>query len=148
MIRIAIPPLRERLEDIDALIDMFLHKYAKKLKKPLLGISSKARHLLLSYQWPGNVRELANVIQRAVAMTEHDAIVPEDLILGHQNAERDLMEEAMANNCSLAEMESLYVNRVMELAGGNKTIAAQILDIDRRTLYRKLEETPAQKKKP
>ena len=132
-------------KDIEALYDMFVSLYSSKLKRPIIGTSAEAMRRLLSYEWPGNVRELANVVERAVTLCEHDTIVPEDLILGQPHQQNDPLEVAAVQRRSLADVERTYVRRMVEVAGGNKTLAARILGIDRRTLYRRLDETMAAK---
>lgn len=142
VIRIEIPPLRERREDIDALVDRFLHAAAEKLGRPVLGLSTAALRWLLAYDWPGNVRELANLIERAVVMSDHDSILVEDLVsLTERPGRENLIAEATANGMSLAELERRYIREILDQTGGNKQQAARVLGIDRRTLYRKLEGT-------
>jgi hypothetical protein len=97
--------------------------------------------VLLSYPWPGNVRELENVIERAVALAEGDSIGPADL--PPQVRERrsaDVLQGALQRSLTLAELEREYIHRVLQAEGGNKTRAAQRLGLDRKTLYRKLDE--------
>ena len=79
VIRIEVPPLRERREDIVPLVDLLLGRASKKQSRMMIGVSANAMKQLVTYGWPGNVRELANLIERAVAMTDHDTLVPEDL---------------------------------------------------------------------
>jgi DNA-binding NtrC family response regulator len=96
---------------------------------------------LCTRDWPGNVRELANVIARAVALTEHDAIVLEDVREQHPSgaAGGDLeLAAAAARHVPLAQIELAYVKHVIAAVGGNMAHAARVLGIDRRTLYRKL----------
>jgi len=143
VIRIEIPPLRERPEDIEPLIDQCLNRACRKLNLPIVGISGEAMRWLLAYPWPGNVRELANQIERAVALAEHDAILLEDIRLVSEMGEPPSLGSAAATGTSLADVEKAYIRHVMQATGGNKTRAARVLGIDRRTLYRKLgEEEP------
>ncbi len=135
VINIAIPPLRERREDIDELARHFLAKYAKKLAKPLTDFTAEALELLSGYRWPGNVRELENVIERAVIVCEAGAIGAEDLSISSYDAVAD-----MSVNPSLEEMEKNYILRVLKEAGGNQSKASQLLGIDRKTLYLKLKK--------
>jgi two-component system response regulator AtoC len=136
VVSIYLPPLRERPEDIPLLIDHFLRKYATQNQKPLVHISPEALDLLSKYRWPGNVRELENVIERAVTLTQSGIILPEDL--PHRirvgSAEADL--RVFPGRIPLSEMEKLYIQKVLEETGGNRKKAAEILGIDRRTLYR------------
>jgi DNA-binding NtrC family response regulator len=135
VINIAIPPLRERREDIDELARHFLAKYAKKLAKPLTDFTAEALELLSGYRWPGNVRELENVIERAVIVCEAGAIGAEDLSISSYDAVAD-----MSVNPSLEEMEKNYILRVLKEAGGNQSKTSQRLGIDRKTLYLKLKK--------
>lgn len=136
VVSIYLPPLRERPEDIPLLVDHFLRKYATQDQKPLVHIAPEALDLLTKYRWPGNVRELENVIERAVTLTQSGIILPEDL--PHRirvgSAETDL--RAFPSRIPLSEMEKLYIQKVLEETGGNRKKAAEILGIDRRTLYR------------
>lgn len=141
VVRIEVPPLRERKDDIVPLVDVLLAQVRAKNERPIIGISAPAIRRLVKYSWPGNVRELANVIERAVAMADHDVILPEDLDFpdAGPNATGGL-GVAVDDGLSLEEMERAYVQRVVEAQGGNKAAAARILGITRRTLYRKLGE--------
>ncbi len=147
VIELRIPPLRERREDILLLVDAFLHKLAEAAHKTVRGISESALLLLLDYAWPGNVRELENVIERAVTLARGEKIVPEDLPPAVQGArgERRVIDEAEERTLPLHEMEKEYILRILEKTGGNKYQAAQVLEIDRKTLYRKLAEIQAMK---
>lgn len=94
-----------------------------------------------AYSWPGNVRELANVLERAVALTEHDTILLEDLAQLTQLPNNDsLLNQATTLPMSLADLETAYIRRVLDMTQGNKAQTAKILGIDRGTLYRKLGE--------
>jgi len=141
VIQLHLPPLRGRQEDILALADHFLQRSAGRSAKLVKGWKESARKLLLGYQWPGNVRELENVVERAVALAEGDLIGAEDL--PHVMQERkgqDLLSSAVAQGFTLDQLEREYIERVLDVEGGNKTRAAQRLGMDRKTLYRKLEE--------
>ena len=134
VIKIAMPPLRERVEDIPALVAAFLSRNGSKAD-----ITEEALRWLVHRDWPGNVRELANVVERAVALTDHDAIVLED-VRDQQPApaSNDLLGEAADRQLSLADVERGYIRRILDAQKGNVSRAARILGIDRRTLYRKL----------
>ncbi len=139
VIRIAVPPLRERTDDIPELVRAFLQRRSRGEALPL-GISEDALRWLMRQPWPGNVRELANVIERAVALTEHDTIVLEDVVdVGNtRDAVPDLLAGAVKRRLSLDDVERQYISQVLDDCGGNVSRAARILGIDRRTLYRKL----------
>jgi two-component system, NtrC family, response regulator len=132
--RIDIPPLRERKEDIPALLEYFLgHLY---LDRPPYRISRQAMQCLMSYDWPGNVRELRNVIERGVILAENDLITLQCLPVDIARCLDDSV--GCAPFPSLEKQEKQFIMRVMEYVGGNRTRAAEILGIDRKTLYRKL----------
>jgi DNA-binding NtrC family response regulator len=141
VIHIILPPLRDRAEDILPLAEHFLAQSAERAGKALTGFSLAAVKSLLGYAWPGNVRELSNVVERAVALAEGDHIGASDLPA--QVRERkgaDLVGGAVARGLTLADLEREYITRVLAAEGGNKTRAAQRLGLDRKTLYRKIEE--------
>lgn len=139
VIHLDVPPLRERLSDIDQLVDHLLKNAQIKLRRKIHGISAEAMRWIRAYAWPGNVRELANTLERAVALTEHDTILLEDLAHATQlQADDNLLKRLSNQAMSLADMEIAYIHRVLEMAQGNKAQAAKILGIDRSTLYRKL----------
>jgi two-component system response regulator HydG len=149
VIEVRMPALRERTEDIPLLAVHFIKKYADAMKKRVAGLTEGALALLMDYAWPGNVRELENVIERGVTLTRGEKIVPEDLPQGVRGdaGDRQMIEEAAEKTRSLAEVERAYILRVLEKTAGNKYQAAQILAIDRKTLYRKLDEIEKQRSK-
>ncbi len=141
VIDIELPPLHERREDIPLLVEHFIKKFSQEPKKSVSGVSEEALKALINYAWPGNVRELENAIQRAITLSQHDVILPEDLpapIL--REPEEDLMDKGIRENYTADQVEKEYIRRVLMAVGGNKSRAAQILGFDRKTLYRKLEE--------
>jgi DNA-binding NtrC family response regulator len=141
VIRIEMPPLRERLGDIPELVNALLARASRDGAGPI-GITDDAMRWLARHDWPGNVRELANVVERAVALTDHDTIVLEDVRDLETRVAADptgeLMASAAARQLPLAEVERTYIRRVLDANDGNVSRAARILGIDRRTLYRKL----------
>jgi len=136
VIRIEVPPLRERHEDIVPLVDLFLGRACERQSRSIVGVSAAAMKRLVAYHWPGNVRELANLIERAVVLSEHDTLLPESLDFPKTNGVATLLAHGAAGNIPLEELERAYVRRVLEEHGGNKAGAARVLGIDRRTLYR------------
>lgn len=142
VIEIRLPPLRERKEDIPLLCTMLLHKVASAMGKPPAGIAESALGLLIDYHWPGNVRELENVIERSVTLAPGDIVTVEALpaTIREANGEGRLIEEGIERSLSMEEVERMYIKRILEKTRGNKLQAAQILKIDRKTLYRKLGE--------
>ena len=149
VIQLQLPPLRGRQEDILPLAEHFLLRSARRSSKVVHGWKEGARKLLLGYQWPGNVRELENVVERAVALAEGEFIGVEDLPRNLQERKgQDLLSSAVAQGFTLDQLEREYIERVLDVEGGNKTRAAQRLGLDRKTLYRKLEEYAASPRKP
>lgn len=141
VVRIDVPPLRERRDDIVPLVDVLLARARTKNERPILGISAAAIQRLFKHSWPGNVRELANVIERAVAMTDHDIILPEDIDFPEALPTVPAEPSAVVDEeLSLEEIERAHIQRVVRAQDGNKAAAARILGITRRTLYRKLGE--------
>jgi DNA-binding NtrC family response regulator len=143
VIHMHLPPLRERAEDLLALSEHFLSSCAARAGKEIRGMHEGAKKALLSHTWPGNVRELENVIERAVALCEGGVVRLEDLpgvVLLRRSAEPDTLSSALSRGLTLEALEKEYIQRVLTAEGGNKTRAAQRLGLDRKTLYRKLEE--------
>ena len=135
VITIDIAPLRERGDDILLLIHHFTEGFAKELGKPAPKLSDSALRVLKNYRWPGNVRELQNVLQRLVVMAEDTIIDAPDLpSLMRFSALRET-----GLNRTLAEVEAEHIRNVLAAVDGNKTRAAEILGIDRKTLRKKLE---------
>jgi two-component system response regulator HydG len=134
VVTIGIPPLRERGDDILLVTNYVTKKYAAELGKPIPRFSERALEVLMHYQWPGNVRELENVIQRLIIMSEDELIEVPDL----PSLMRFSALSAPGLNRTLAEVEAEYIGNVLASVNGNKTRAAEILGIDRKTLREKL----------
>ena len=146
VVHIHLPALRDRPEDILRLAEHFLARSATKAGKEVRGFHETARKALLAYRWPGNVRELENVVERAVALAENALVQVEDLpaiVRERRATSEDELGVALARGLTLDELEREYIQRVLAAEGGNKTRAAQRLGLDRKTLYRKLEEYAA-----
>ena len=142
VIDIELPPLRDRREDLPLLAQHFIRKFNGEMKKNISSISESTLKILLNYSWPGNVRELENVIQRAITLTRHETILPEDLpITMIEEKEESLIGKGIREKYTVSQLEKEYIKRVLLEAGGNKSKAAEILGLDRKTLYRKLQET-------
>jgi two-component system response regulator HydG len=142
VLRIEVPPLRARGGDTLLLAQHFLVASAARSGKAVTGISRGAAEKLLAYAWPGNVRELENAIERAVALTQHEQILVEDLperVRDYRRGHVLVASEDPQELVPLETVEQRYIARVMEAVGGNKTLAARALGLDRKTLYRKLE---------
>src|SRR4051812_18353981 len=145
VVSIKMPPLRERREDIDLLIDHFLKEFTTSHDKKVSAISAAARRALRQYNWPGNVRELKNVIESMV-VTDYDGVLDvddltEDLqaISTNVPAERSGGADHLVGK-SLEDIERHYIMQTLKLTGGNREEAARSLGIGERTLYRKLKE--------
>lgn len=140
VVSIHIPPLSERKNDIPILSYYFLKRYAALMKKEVIQLSEEAMDILMNYDFPGNVRELENIIERGVALVNGNTIevahLPEDL--------RTLSIKTFRNKegkiPSLEEYEISYIKWVLKEVGGNKTLASQMLGIDRVSLWRKLKK--------
>jgi DNA-binding NtrC family response regulator len=140
VVSIVIPPLRERREDIPLLAEHFAQKHGRAEGS---AISPEARELLVAHDWPGNVRELENVIARALALNPSGVVLPEDLpdaVRAARPAPAAAPLPDTSDRPTLAELERRYASQVLLETGGNKTRAAEILGIDRKTLYRILGE--------
>lgn len=141
VVQIAIPPLRDRPEDILPLVSHLLKQASRRANKNVQGISARAAKILTTYTWPGNVRELENAIERAIALCLGSEIDISDLpaaIL--QRKSTNFLTDAVIQQYTLAEIEREYILKVLTEEEGNKSRAAQRLGLDRKTLYRKLEE--------
>ena len=141
VIEIEVPPLRARGNDVLLLAHTFLQQFAEKSGKAVVGIAEPAATKLLDYDWPGNVRELRNVLERAVTMTQYDRVIVDDLPARVQQFTRNEFvfgSEDPSNLVSLAELEQRYIVHVLQMVGNNRTRAARLLGLDRKTLYRKL----------
>jgi transcriptional regulator with PAS, ATPase and Fis domain len=142
VINIEMPPLRSRGADILLLAGKFIEHFSSRQKKAITGFSDATAEKLLEYTWPGNVRELRNAMEHAVALTSFDKIVPNDLpekIRIFRNNYILLGAEDPMELISMEEMERRYILHVLETSGGNRSLAARILQVDRKTLYRKLQ---------
>ena len=100
---VTIPPLRARKDDVDALADFFLQRFARELGKPALRISGAARASLRGHDWPGNIRELENCIERAAILCDHNTIEPHDVSLGTSHGAGDALREAVDLSGTLAD---------------------------------------------
>jgi len=141
VVQIHVPPLRARGNDVLLLAQHFVRKFAKRMGKGVAGISSEAAKKLLEYDWPGNVRQLENSMERAVTLTRFEQITVEDLPdrISRYESSRITADVDSEHILTFEELEKRYIERVLKAAQGNKTQAAKLLGVDRRTLYRKLE---------
>jgi DNA-binding NtrC family response regulator len=134
VISIHVPPLRERKEDVPLLAKAFIHRYCLELNKEPVQITSSAMQLLMDYDWPGNVRELENVIERALVIGRGQEIVTDDLPFSR----KELGAEAFPKSLKL--MEKIHIKKILEEMDWNISKAARVLEIDRQTLYNKIEK--------
>ena len=138
VVTITMPPLRERASDIPLLAQHFLEVFARRSGRAIKRLAPESVALLTGYRWPGNVRELEHVIERATALSASETLLPDDFP-PHLREERDRAPRLPADGMTLEDVKRWYVNKVLEESGGNKLRAAELLGIDRRTLYRILE---------
>ena len=149
VIGVELPPLRARGNDVLALSQRFIEQFAARTGKRVVGLSPAAAQRLLTYGWPGNVRELQNCLERAVALTSFEELTVDDLPERVRNYSQP---KAVPENTdpselvTLEEVERRYIHRVLEAVGGSRTLAARVLGVDRKTLYRKLERDDEAKK--
>jgi two-component system, NtrC family, response regulator AtoC len=141
VVTIDLPPLRERISDLPLLFDFFLRRYSSRNNKKL-AVNPEVLPLLQNYPWPGNVRQLENVVERAVTLNTSGVFDVEDLPEDIQRSHRTTLRDKDRSWLTLEQMEEEYIREVLEAAKGNISRAAEILGIDRRTLYRKLEKPP------
>jgi two-component system response regulator HydG len=145
VVSIDVPPLRARSSDVPVLARHMLARIAARGSRPTVELGDEAARKLMDYNWPGNVRELENCIERAVAMCGRGPILVEHLptkIQSYQSERIELDITSVGEMITLEEMERRYVRQVLGSLGGNKTHAARVLGIDRRSLYRRLESPP------
>jgi two-component system, NtrC family, response regulator AtoC len=142
VLRIDVPSLRVRGNDVLFLAQHFLKQYSQQTAKKVVGLSPPVAEKLMAYTWPGNVRELQNCIERAVAFTRFDELTVDDLpekIRDYRSSNVGIPGLAPHEVLTMDEVERRYITRVLKQLDGNKTMAAELLGLDRRTLYRKLE---------
>jgi DNA-binding NtrC family response regulator len=137
VVTIELPPLRERMSDLPLLFDFFLKKYSARRGKTL-AVHPEVPATLQGYSWPGNVRQLENVVERAVALNTSGVFAVEDLPGEILDAPAQPARAAGGPWPTLAQVEDRYIQEVVKAVNGNMSRAAEILGIDRRTLYRRL----------
>lgn len=141
VIELRIPPLRERKEDVPLLADFFLRRFVEKNQKEVSGFSPAALERLCGYDWPGNVRELENAIERAVVLTKSSVITEEDLpqhLVPTEGSTQNTLVFPIGT--PLEEVERRMILETLRYTHGDKRLAAQLLGITTRTIYRRLEE--------
>jgi DNA-binding NtrC family response regulator len=141
VVSINVPPLRERGSDVLKLASHFLQKSADRTTQNVRRLSPAVAERILVYDWPGNVRELENCIERAIALSRFEELTIEDLperIRSYRPDHFVMTADDVEEIISLDELERRYIARALKLLNGNKARAAQLLGVDRRTLYRRL----------
>ncbi|MCU0371826.1 MAG: sigma-54 dependent transcriptional regulator [Ignavibacteria bacterium] len=148
VLTITIPPLRDRTTDIPILVSHFVKKYSELMNKDIKGITDKAYEFLMKYEWPGNVRELENTIERAIVIGKGDHIDIDDLNMSNENNNFKMNESsAEENGNSLNDMEKRYILKVLNDNNWNISKSAEILEIERVTLYNKINKYDLRKNK-
>jgi DNA-binding NtrC family response regulator len=153
VMRLSVPPLRERMEDVPYLTAAFVQEFATRFSKDIRGLTPAAEQALMDWEWPGNVRELRNIIERACLVAEgafltEREVVPRNPMPAHTPVAAG--SGAPEANSTLAHLERDHIAQVLEACGGNKVHAARTLGLDRRSLYRRmarygLARTPARR---
>ncbi|HEV3110403.1 MAG TPA: sigma-54 dependent transcriptional regulator [Candidatus Binataceae bacterium] len=141
-VTLVLPPLRDRPEDIGALVKHFLARASAEAARPVPEIDAEAMACLMHHQWPGNIRELQNAISRAVILCRNGRITRSDLPgkMAGGEAQSVTVEDAVNRRLTMDQLEREYARAIVAAVGGNKSEAAAVLGIDRKTLYRKLGE--------
>jgi len=142
VIKINVPPLRERREDIPLLVFYFLEKYSKEFGKNITNISPRVMNTFLNYQWEGNVRELENVIEHAVAMAEKNEILPQDIPkeIFYFSTNEKISSKTIPYEDAKRQFEQNYLRRALEETGGNIAEASKITLIPRQNIYEKIKK--------
>jgi DNA-binding NtrC family response regulator len=141
VVKINIPPLRERREDIGAMVNLFLHEFSEDYGKHLEYVDIESMHILINHNWKGNVRELRNAIERATVIAKkHDTMLMREHLPVEICGQSSCMEGRVKEELSLAEYEKMLIIYTLNIVKGNKSKAAEILGITRQTLYNKIRE--------
>jgi transcriptional regulator with PAS, ATPase and Fis domain len=142
---VEMPPLRDRLEDILLLSNLFIEENNKEYNKNIRGFSEEAKKLMIQYSWPGNVRELRNVIERAMILTDQEVITQKHLPFELKQTERipgdtEHQTSEITSDMSLENMEKMHLSKVLKRLDWNKSKASKILGISRATLRAKIKK--------
>src|SRR5690606_2480731 len=137
-IEVRLPPLRDRLEDIPILTDHFIRLYAKKYNKEIRKASDPLIKRMQKYSWPGNIRELQHGIERAVIMSNHPVLQPEDLFFQHSGERSE--EQVSLDHLNIEDVERILIRKALQKHSGHITNAARELGLTRSSLYRRMEK--------
>jgi|SRR5690554_296512 len=144
VINVRLPPLRERPEDISALVKHFIQKQNKRLGTAITGVSAEAMKIILDYSWPGNVRELQNCIERGVVLANGPkidaSVLPQRLLEGNDELQQLFDRDELSIKKMSADLERILIRRALEKTGGNRTHAAKLLEISHRALLYKIKD--------
>ncbi len=143
VIRVDLPPLRDRAGDVPLLVDHFVRLYAERHRKPVEGVDGEAMDLLDGYRWPGNVRELQNTVERAVVLAQAEQLTAAALPEAIRGGERRSEALTFPVGTPLKEVERRMILETLRTTGGDKKLAASLLGIHSRTIYRRMEEERA-----
>lgn len=134
---VAVPPLRERTEDIPLLVEHFVAKFAAQNNSRVRGVTSDAMAKLVAHPWPGNVRELENLLERAVVLSSTELLTESDVMGSAVESAKESFQQLYSDNPTLEKLEERYIKLILAQTGHKKDAASKILGINRRTLYRK-----------
>ncbi len=137
-VEISIPPLRERLEDIEPLVEFYLDLYCKKYKIPKKRITTGTLKRMQKHTWPGNIRELQHAVERAVILSDSNVLEPQDFFMDETGERHD--DDFTADNMNLDEVEKILIRKVIDKHGGNISRAAKELGLTRASLYRRIKK--------
>jgi len=137
-VEISIPPLRERLEDIEPLVEYYLDLYCKKYKIPKKRIASGTLKRMQKHTWPGNIRELQHAVERAVILSDSNILEPQDFFMDEQGERHE--DDFTPDNMNLDEVEKVLIRKVIDKHGGNISRAAKELGLTRASLYRRIKK--------
>ena len=138
--QIHLPPLRERVQDIEVYVQAFVEQFSAKMKKKITSVQSDYMDRLKRHGWNGNVRELRNVVERSIVIADGEQLSAGDLPIDLQHGNFDSGENQRFSEFELASMEKNHIRKVLQYTRGNKTEAARLMHIGLTTLYRKIEE--------
>ena len=144
VVTFSLPPLRNRMEDLESLMDYFLARFSRDLKKPMQGFADDVRTAFMKYPWPGNIRELSNVIERAVALSDNDTVTRADLppavVKPDPAAVRPGQSRLMTYQEAVENSKKEVIVAALEATNGNQSRAAELLGLERTYLSRLMKQ--------